>query len=91
MQCPERRKIPPLGSIAWRCACRAMDDLIDMRESVSENRVARLARLAGISAQIGYKAKPNNYSGKPSVVVDNTLDRQFDVGMPTALPVYIET
>jgi len=29
------------------------DDLIDMGEAVSENRVARLARLAGIQAQIG--------------------------------------
>ena len=58
------------------------DDLIDMGESVSANRVARLARLAGIHAQIGYKAKPSNHGGKPSVVVDNTLDRQFDVGAP---------
>ena len=31
------------------------DDLIDMGEAVSENRVARLAHLAGIRAQIGYK------------------------------------
>ena len=34
------------------------DDLIDMGETASENRVARLARLAGIQAQIGYKKKP---------------------------------
>lgn len=58
------------------------DDLIDMGESVSENRVARLAKLAGICAQIGYKTKPGNYAGKPSVFVDNTLDRQFDVDAP---------
>jgi len=58
------------------------DDLIDMGESVSENRVARLARLAGIQAQIGYKKKPGSYGGTPSVVVDNTLDRQFDVSEP---------
>jgi len=30
------------------------DDLLDQGESCSENRVARLASLAGISAQIGY-------------------------------------
>ena len=48
-------------------------ELIDMGEAVSENRVARLARLAGIQAQIGYKKKPGVYGGKPSVVVDNTL------------------
>ncbi len=34
------------------------DDLIDMGEVVSENRVARLARLAGIQAQVGYQKKP---------------------------------
>lgn len=58
------------------------DDLIDMGEAVSENRVARLARLAGIQAQIGYKKKPGAYGGTPSVIVDNTLDRQFDVTAP---------
>jgi putative transposase len=58
------------------------DDLIDMGEAVSENRVARLTRLAGIQAQIGYKKKPGPHGGKPSVVVDNTLDRQFAVEVP---------
>lgn len=58
------------------------DDLIEMGEAVFENRVARLARLAGIPAQIGYKKKPGQYGGKPSVVVDNTLNRQFDVAAP---------
>ena len=42
------------------------DDLIDMGEAVSENRVARLARLAGVQAQIGYKKKPGIYGGKPA-------------------------
>ncbi len=46
------------------------------------NRVARLTRLAGIKAQVGYKRRPGNYSGKPSLAVDNTLDRQFDVAAP---------
>jgi len=50
-----------------------------MGEIVSENRVARLARLAGIQAQIDYRKKPGVYGGKPSIVVDNTLDRQFAV------------
>jgi len=55
------------------------DDLCDQGETCCPNRVARLARLAGISAQIGYKRRPGKYGGKPSIVVDNTLDRQFDV------------
>lgn len=34
------------------------DDLRDQGEQVSGNRVARLAGLAGIAAQIGYKRRP---------------------------------
>jgi putative transposase len=72
------RKLPPLGDC---CAitCRAADDLLDQGEICSENRVARLASLAGIAAQIGYKRRPARYGGKPAVVADNTLDRQFEV------------
>jgi putative transposase len=55
------------------------DDLVELGETSCPNRVARLARLAGIRAEIGYKRKPGEYGGRPSVVVDNTLDRQFDV------------
>ena len=58
------------------------DDLLDQGETCCPNRVARLARLAGIKAQIGYKRRPGRYGGKPSVVVDNTLARQFDVATP---------
>ncbi|VVS98156.1 hypothetical protein RHIZ404_190017 [Rhizobium sp. EC-SD404] len=38
--------------------------------------------MAGIKAQIGYKRRPDSYGGKPSIVVDNTLARQFDVDAP---------
>jgi len=58
------------------------DDLVEQGERLCPNRVARLAQLAGIKAQIGYKRRPGSYGGKPSVVVDNTLDRQFDVAVP---------
>lgn len=58
------------------------DDLLDQGETCCPNRVARLARLAGVKAQIGYKRRPGRYGGKPSVIVDNTLDRQFDVETP---------
>lgn len=51
-------------------------------ETSCANRIARLASLAGIKAQIGYKRRPGSYGGKPSVVVDNTLARQFDVDAP---------
>src|SRR5690606_42061128 len=52
------------------------DDMCDLGETCSENRVARLARLAGITAQIGYKRRPGSYGGRPAIVVENTLDRQ---------------
>ena len=58
------------------------DDLLDQGETSCPNRIARLARLAGIKAQIGYRRRPGSYRGKPSVVVDNTLARQFDVHAP---------
>lgn len=58
------------------------DDLLDQGEACCPNRVARLTRLAGIKAQIGYKRRPGIYRGRSSVAVDNTLDRQFDVTAP---------
>ena len=58
------------------------DDLLDQGETCCPNRVARLTRLAGIKAQIGFKRRPGSHGGKPSVAVDNTLDRQFDVEVP---------
>ena len=58
------------------------DDRRDQGETCSENRVARLASLAGIAARIGYKRRPGRYGGKPAVVVTNTLDRQFGVAAP---------
>lgn len=58
------------------------DDLRDQGERVSENRVARLASLAGILAQVGYKRRPGRHGGKPAVVASNTLDRQFEVDAP---------
>jgi putative transposase len=58
------------------------DDLLDRGEMCCPNRVARLTRIAGIKAQIGYKRRPGIYGGRPSVVVDNALDRQFDVAAP---------
>lgn len=71
------------------------DDLLDQGEKCCPNRVARLAKLAGIKAQIGYKRRPGNYGGKPSLVVDNTLDRQFNVNAPDRVGVtditYIRT
>jgi len=61
------------------------DDLRNQGETCSENRVARLAGIAGIAAQIGYKRRPGRYGGKPAIVANNTLDRQFEVDAPNTV------
>lgn len=82
----EDRRQTGLIKDAWKESGRVYgyrklhDDLCDQGETCCPNRVARLSRLAGIKAQIGYKRR--KYGGKPSVVVDNTLNRQFDVAAP---------
>ena len=58
------------------------DDLLDQGEAVCPNRVARLASLAGIKAQIGYRCQPGSHGSKPSLDIDNTLARQFDADTP---------
>lgn len=84
----EDRRQTSLIEEAWRESGKVYgyrklhDDLRDQGETCSLNRVARLASLAGIRAQIGYKRRPGSYGGRPSVVVDNRLDRQFDVEVP---------
>ncbi len=71
------------------------DDLLDQGQTCSPNRVARLASIARIKAQVGYKHRPRSYCGKPTVVADNTLGRQFDIDVPDATRVtdvtYIKT
>jgi putative transposase len=71
------------------------DDLRDQGETCFENRVARLANLAGIAAQVGYKRRPGRYGGGPAVVIDHALDRQFEVAAPATVWVtditYIKT
>ena len=58
------------------------DDLRDQGERISENRVARLAALAGIAAQVGYRRRPGRYGGKPAIVAENKLEQKFDATVP---------
>lgn len=67
-QCPERGKLT--------------DDLRDQGECISENRVARLASLAGIAAQVGYRRRPGRYGGKPAIVAENRLEQKFEASEP---------
>ena len=57
-------------------------DLRDQGEDCSPNRVARLANLAGIKAQLGYKRRPGRYGGKPAIVADNKVAQQFETSIP---------
>lgn len=58
------------------------DDLRDQGERISENRVVRLASLAGSAAQVGYKRCPGRYGGKPAVVAENRLEQRFETSAP---------
>ncbi|WP_300519031.1 IS3 family transposase [Aliiroseovarius sp.] len=58
------------------------DDLRDQGERISENRVARLASLAGIAAQVGYRRRPGRYGGKPAIVAENRLEQRFEASAP---------
>ncbi len=85
--CEDKRQIDLLQT-AWEesgkvCGFRKLhDDLLDHGETCCAHQVARLTRIAGIKAQIGYERRPGIYGGRPSIVIDNTLDRQFDVAAP---------
>ena len=59
------------------------DDLRELGEMVGKHRVARLMKLEGLKAQIGYGRRPRYRGGQPSVVAPNRLDRQFNVPDPT--------
>ena len=53
-------------------------DLRDLGERCGKHRVARLMRDEGLRAQVGYGRRPGMRGGKPAVVADNHLARQFD-------------
>jgi putative transposase len=63
------------------------DDLRDQGERISENRAARLAALAGIAAQVGYRRRPGRYGGKPAIVAENRLEQQFQASQPDQIRV----
>lgn len=58
---------------------KVTQDLRDLGERCSKNRVARLMHGEGLRAQVGYGRRHRAGVGQPSVVAPNRLDRQFDV------------
>jgi putative transposase len=57
-------------------------DLLALGESCSRHRVARLMRLRGWRAQVGYKRRSFPSGATAVCVADNVLDRQFAVLFP---------
>src|SRR5450830_888044 len=57
---------------------RIYHDLREAGFSCSENRVARLMRIAKLKSVRGYR-KPRYKSGKPAIAAPNRLQQQFDV------------
>jgi putative transposase len=61
------------------------DDMREIGEACGKHRVHRLMRLAGIRSQTGYRRRrPRHRAGKPSILVPNRIDRQFDVDRPNS-------
>jgi putative transposase len=74
---------------------KVTSDLKDLGERCSKNRVARLMKQETLSAQVGYRRRKGHYHGKPAVVAQNVLQREFDVTEPNRVWVtditYIKT
>jgi putative transposase len=61
---------------------KVLDDLRDLGERCGKHRVARLMRLEGLKAQVGYRGRPRVRGGRPSVIAPNRLEQRFDVEAP---------
>ena len=57
-------------------------DLRCLGETCGQKRVARLMRLAGLKAQVGYKRRPGRYGGKPAIVAENKVAQNFGTQTP---------
>ena len=58
------------------------DELREIGGPCGKHRVRRLMRAEGLRAQIGYRRRPGQRYGRPSVVAPNHLQQQFDVAEP---------
>ncbi len=58
------------------------NDLRDLGESCGKHRVYRLMRSEELRSQTGYRRRPGQRYGRPSVVAPNHVQQQFDVAVP---------
>lgn len=84
----DNRRITGLIKQAWlESGCvygyrKIHDDLRSLGETSCLNKIAKLASIAGIKAQIGYKRRTGSYGGKPAVVAPNQLKQVFKTTFP---------
>ena len=57
-------------------------DLRDLGEQCGKHRVYRLMRAEELRSQSGYRRRPGQRYGRPSVVAPNHVQQQFDVAEP---------
>lgn len=57
-------------------------DLRDLGERCGKHRVYRLMRNEGLRSQTGYRRRPGQRYGRPSVVAPNHVQQQFDIVEP---------
>src|SRR5690606_39962771 len=73
---------------SWQDSCHVYGyrnvthDLRDLGEHCGRHRVARLMRENRLRSQSGYQRRPGNRGGRPSLVVENLLQQQFNVAAP---------
>ena len=58
---------------------KVTSDLKDLGEACIKHRVAKLMKLEGIKAQVGYRKYKGHISGNTAVVAANVLNRKFTV------------
>ena len=84
----ENRRIIELIKRSWHGSGqvygyrKVAHDLRDWGETCGKHRVARLMRLNHMRSQSGYRRRPSNKYGRPSVIAPNHLQQDFNVPHP---------
>lgn len=61
---------------------KVTDDLKELGESCGKHRVYRLMSSEGLRSQTGYRRRPGQRYGRPSVIAPNHVQQEFDVAEP---------
>lgn len=61
---------------------KVTDDLRELGEPCGKHRVYRLMKSEALRSQTGYRRRPGQRYGRPSVVAPNHVQQQFDVAIP---------